>query len=156
MLPPGSKRLEEARETRRKQIVQGDLPALLRPYEGPTERAIIRRITVLREQFTERERTSEVSSRAEYRMKLALGERVSDFAEQQVAPIIAKGKTSAGTTFLIRARMGKASPGSCKHKVNVEIRDRNGSGNGGSLCLREDARPDPPETVRDLCRRSNS
>ncbi len=143
VLPPGSKHLEEAREARRKQAVQGDLQALLRPYEGPAERAIVRRIKVLSERFRERERTDESRSRAEYRMELALGERVSGFAEQRAAPLIARGKTSAGTTFLIRARVGKTSSGSCKHEVDVEIREGNGSGSGGSLCLSEGARPHP-------------
>jgi hypothetical protein len=89
VLPPGSRRLEEAREARGKQIVQGNLQALLRPYEGPVERVIARRTTALREQFRKRERTDESEPRAELRMELALGERVSNFAEQRVAPVIA-------------------------------------------------------------------
>jgi hypothetical protein len=143
VLPPGSKHLEEAREARRKQTVQGDLQALLRPYEGPAERAIVRRIKVLSERFRERERTDESQSRAEYRMELALGERVSSFAEQRVAPIIAKGKTSAGTTFLIRAHVGKSLEGAGKHEVNVEIRERDGSGSSDGLCLSAGGRPHP-------------
>jgi hypothetical protein len=142
-LPAASKRLEEAREARHKQTVQGDLKALLRPYEGPAERAIVRRIKVLSERFQERERTNESQSRAEYRMELALGERVSGFAEQRFAPVIAKGKTSAGTTFTIRALVGKTSSGSCKHEVDVEISQRDGSGSGGTLCLNTGARPHP-------------
>lgn len=143
VLPPASKRLQEAREARSKQIVQGNLRSLLRPYEGPAEKAIVRHTTALRERFRERERMNESEPRAELDMELALGERVSRFAEQRVAPVIAKGHTSAGGTFVIRRRIGKSSRGSCKHEVDVEINERDGSGSGSNACLGEDARSRP-------------
>ncbi len=156
LLPSGSRRLKEAREARNKQAVQGNLETLLRPYEGQAERAIVRRITVLKEHLREEERTDEGFSSAEYHMELALGEKLSRFSEREVAPVIGKGRTSAGTTFVIRASVGKSSPrSSCRHEVEIEVHEGNGGSSGG-VCLSEGAHshpssscsgPGPVETV---------
>jgi len=134
LLPPGSRNFEEAGKARDKQVVRGNLGVLLRPYEGKAEQAIIRRSESLKERLREQERTDEGFSRADYRMQLALGEKVSRFTEQQVAPVIGKGSTSAGTTFVIRASVGKSSQRSCMHEVDVEVHEGK-SGSGGGICL---------------------
>jgi hypothetical protein len=142
LLPPGSRHLEEAREARNEQAVQGNLEVLLRQSEGPAERAILRRITAVEEELREEERTDEWFSRAEYQMELSLGEKVSQFAEQKIAPVIGKGRTPAGSTFVIRASVGKRSPRSCRHKVEIEVHEGNG-GSGGGVCLSEGAHSHP-------------
>jgi hypothetical protein len=95
VLPPGSKRLEESREARSTQTPKGDLGALLGPYEGPAARAILRRIRVVNKTLTEKELAGEGFSRAQADMELALGEKLSRSAEQKLAPVIGKGRTSA-------------------------------------------------------------
>ena len=142
LLPPGTKSLKESEEARSKQAVQGNLEVLLRSYEGQAERAIVRRITALKEQLREDRRTDERVSSADYHMRLALGEKVSRFAAQQVAPVIAKGRTSAGTTFVIRASVGQGSRRSCRRDVEIEVHERNG-GSGGGVCLSEAAHAQP-------------
>jgi hypothetical protein len=142
VLPSGVKRLQEAREARGKQAVQGDLAALLAPYEDSAARASVRRISALKERLREQERDDEASLRAEYRMELALGEKVSRSAEQRFAPVIAKGRTSAGTTFVIRRAVGKSFSRSCRHEVDIEVREGSGDTDGG-LCLGDRARSRP-------------
>lgn len=142
VLPAGIKRLEEAREARDKQAVQGDLGALLRPYESSADRVTIRRITALGRKLSEAERNDNASLRAHYRMELALGEKPSRFAEQQAAPVIGKGRTSAGTTFVIRRSVGTGFSRSCRHEVEVEVREGNG-GESGGVCLNEGNRSQP-------------
>lgn len=142
LLPPGSKSLKESTEARSKQAVQGNLEVLLRSYEGEAERETIRRIDALKERLREEDRTDEGFSSAEDHMELALGEKLSRFVKQDVAPVIGKGRTSAGTTFVIRASVGKSSPRSCRHEVQIEVHEGNG-GSGGGVCLSEGARSHP-------------
>jgi len=140
-LPPGSKSLEEAEEARSKQAVQGNLETLLGKYENSADRAIARRTTALRERLVERELDDEASLSAWYHLELALGEKLPPFAEQHLAPVIAKGRTNAGTTFVIRASVHKGSP-ACRHEVDVEVRERLG-GSGSGVCLSEHVRTHP-------------
>lgn len=143
LLPPGSKRLQETEEAHSKQAVPGGLAVLLRPYEGPAERAIVRRVAALRErQLGEEKRTGERVLSAEYHMKLAFGEKVSRFEEQRFAPAIGKGRTSAGTTFVIRRSVGNSPRDSCRHEVEVEVHEGNG-GESGGVCLSEGAHSHP-------------
>jgi hypothetical protein len=142
LLPPGSKSLKESTEARNKQAVIGNLELLLRSYEGQAERAISRHIDALKERLRGKERTDEGFSSAEYHLELALGEKLSRFAKQQFAPVIGKGRTSAGTTFVIRASAGKSSPRSCRHEVEIELHEGNSGGSGG-VCLSEGARSRP-------------
>ena len=142
VLPPGIKRLEEASEARNQQAAQSNIGALLRPYEDPADRVTIRRIAVLDKKLTDEERNDNVSLRAEYRMGLALGEKRSRFIEQRLAPVIGKGRISAGMTFVIRPDINKNSHGSCRHEVEVEVREGN-SGESGDICLSEGARSQP-------------
>jgi hypothetical protein len=94
------------------------------------------------EQLKEKERTDEKVSRAEYHMELALGEKLSQFTEKEIAPVIAKGRTSAGTTFVIRASVGNGPRRSCQHEVEIELHEGNGWSDGG-VCLSEGARSQP-------------
>jgi hypothetical protein len=143
LLPPASKSLEEATEARDKQAVQGNLEVLLRPYEGQAERALIRRVGGLQAKLRDEERTDEGLSSAAYHMGLALGETPSRFAEQKFAPVIGKGRTSAGTTFVVRRSVGGSLfRSSCRHEVQVEVHEGN-SGSGSGVCLSDGARPHP-------------
>jgi len=136
VLPPGSKSLNESTEARDKRAVRGNLEVLLRPYEGQASRAIVQRIAALKETGREEERSDEAFSRAESHMEVAFGQKLSRFAEQQRARVIGKGRTSAGTTFVIRANAGNGSRGSCAHEVDIDVHERNG-GSGGGVCLSE-------------------
>lgn len=138
VLPPASKSLAESREARNKQVVEGNLKVLLRPYEGPAQRAIIRRTDALKEKLTDQERMEDGTSNAEYRVETALGEKLPRYAEEQLAPVIAKGRTAAGTTFVIRRSVDRPRSGECKHEVQVESQEGNRSESGG-VCLREGA-----------------
>jgi hypothetical protein len=142
VLPPGSKRLEESMEARSKQSPQGNLGVLLRSYEGLAGRAIIRRVDALEERFREKERADEGFSSAEDHMELALGEKLSRFAEQQLAAVIGKGRTSAGTMFVVRQSVRGSLSRSCRHEVEVEVREGSGS-SSGSVCLSEGSRSRP-------------
>lgn len=135
VLPHGSRAFKQAEEARDKQIVVGDLEVLLRPYETRASRSLARRITTLKEQVRERERNSETGSEAVYRMRLALGEKVSRYVKQEHAPVIAKGRTGVGSTFVVRRSVGKRS-GGCRHEVEVEIHERR-SGSSSGLCISE-------------------
>jgi hypothetical protein len=138
VLPPASKSLRESREAWNKQVVQGNLEVLLRPYEGPAQRATIRRTEALEERLREHERTDERFERAEAHMETTLGEKLSRRAERQSAPVIARGRTSAGTTFVVRRSVGRSFSGSCTHEVEVEVHEGNG-GQSGGICLSEGA-----------------
>lgn len=142
VLPPGSKRLAEAREARSKQAAQGDLEVLLRPYEDPAARAVARRVSVLKERLREEERADERLVRATRSMELALGERLSGFVRQQSAPVIGSGRTRAGTTFVIRRGTHGNSSSSCRHEVDVEVREHSGATSGG-ICLSQGAHTHP-------------
>ncbi len=142
MLPSGIKRMEETSEARNQQAAQGNLGALLRPYEDPSDHVTIRRIEVLDKKLTDEERNDNVSFRAEYRMGLALGEQRSRFIEQRLAPVIGKRQLSAGMTLVIRPDINKNSHGSCRHEVEVEFREGN-SGESDDICLSEGARSQP-------------
>jgi hypothetical protein len=142
VLPPEAKSLQETEDAPSRNVVSGNLQVLLMPYEDAASRAILRRVEALRKQLKEARRADEAGARAIYNMDRALGERVSRFAEQQLAPVIGKGKTAAGTTFVIRAAVGKNPSGACAHSVDVEIRERSG-GSGGGLCLGKGASSRP-------------
>jgi hypothetical protein len=142
LLPPGSKSLKESTEVRSKQAVQGDLGVLLRSYEGQAERAIIRRIDALKEKLREDDRTDEGFTKAADHMELALGEKLSRSVKRDIAPVIGKGRTSAGTTFVIRASVGKGSQRSCMHEVDIDVHEGN-SGSGSGVCLNQGARSQP-------------
>jgi hypothetical protein len=142
LLPPGSKSLKETTEARDKQAAQGNLQALLAPYEGQAERTIIQRIDALKDKLREKELNNERFSDAEDRMQLALGEKLSRFAQQQLVPAISKGRTAAGTTFVIRQSVGRRPSRSCRHEVEVELREGKG-GSSGNVCISEGARARP-------------
>ncbi len=141
-LPPGSRGLEEAEEARSKQAVKGDLEVLLQQHEDRAGRALARRITALRELLAGRQRADEVGLGAWYHLQLALGEKPPRFAEQQLAPVIARGRTYAGTTFVIRTGVRYGLRSSCAHEVDVEFRERRGGSSSG-VCLSERARVHP-------------
>lgn len=142
VLPLGSRLLDEAREAREKQAVYGNLEELLRPYEDRASRAIVGRIKTLTEASNEKLRTEESTWNTEYRLDLALGEKVSRSARQRHAPVIAKGHRHAGTTFVLRARTPGISEGFCRHEIEVEVSEHDSSSSEG-LCLDKRAHPKP-------------
>ncbi|HSZ13248.1 MAG TPA: hypothetical protein VK790_04355 [Solirubrobacteraceae bacterium] len=143
ILPPGSKSLKESTEAHNKQAVKGNLEMLLRSSEDQADRMIIRRTDALKEKLKEDERTDEVLFRAQSHMELALGEKLSRFVKQRLAPAISKGRTSAGTTFVIRPSLDKrSSHSSCRHEVELELHEGN-SGSSGGVCLSERAHSQP-------------
>lgn len=134
VLPLASMRWGAAMEAREKQVPRGSLVALLLPYEGPAEQEIVRRIDRLRARFVNQAIADEGFTKAQERMESALGERVSRYARQRVAPVIGRGRTSIGGTFVIRRSVGGRSD-SCSHQVEVEV-DGGDGGESGDLCLR--------------------
>jgi hypothetical protein len=142
LLPPRSKSLEEARKIRDKQVLQGNLEVLLRPYEGRAARTIARRVAASKERLKDEELTDEGFSRAELHMELALGETLPRYAMQQLAAIIGKGRTAAGTTFVIRAGVDRPTRSPCKHEVEIEVHEGN-AGNSSGICLGGGVRSQP-------------
>ena len=155
-LPPGGKSLKEATEPRNTQPVQGNLEELLRPYEDPAARAIVQRTTALRERLREQERTNEAFSRAEFHMELALGEKPSRFAAQQLAPVIGKGRTAAGTTFVIRPSVAqRVSEAPVGTKCKSQFRKATAGTASASVSAKVPART-PPACARGPWRPSSS
>jgi hypothetical protein len=143
VLPPGAKRLQETEEAP-SHFGEENLRTLLAPYEDAASRALLRRVEGVRKQLMQAVRADAVAATALVKMDLALGEKVSRSTEQQLAPVIARGKTAAGSTFVIRAAVPETPQHGCAHSVNIEINERESNGgSSGELCLGKSARSRP-------------
>lgn len=147
VLPLGSRLLKEAREARDRQAVDGNLEKLLRPYEDHTSRVILKRIKTLTGDLRETLRNLESSLNTEYHLDLALGEKAFPLTRRRHVPVIAKGRTHAGTTFVIRPGAHERPEDSCKYEVQVEVDQPEGSNlssiNDSGLCLGKLSHPNP-------------
>jgi hypothetical protein len=136
-LSPASREFEATQEARSKRIVPGgSLKSLLKPFEGPRERALIRQIHALRPKLAH---ALVGFSQAIARLKRALGVPEDPFEERAREPVLGRGVTHAGTTFTVRPEpTGGPFGHSCRHPVGYEFEERtknSSSGSGSSVCL---------------------
>jgi hypothetical protein len=139
ILAPGTKALEAQEEA-----VIVELPgavsidALLRPYEGPSERAIIRRTRALKK--TQIIASEDSSPERKLRSMLGLpgaDEQGADETPRQVR--LGSGKTSVGSTFTVTATVRKHGGIGCGPEISISSESSNevslGSSIGQSTCV---------------------
>ncbi len=138
-LSSASRAFEAAQNTRSEGATQrGSIRPLLKPFEGPSERALIRGtdalVPKLLHAFT-------ALSRAATRLNRTLGVPRDRDEERESGPVLGRGTTHAGTTFTVRPETSRESFGhSCQHPVAYEFEERSkgsviSSSSGSSVCL---------------------
>ena len=142
-LPADSRSFQAHEEERHQRGASGpSVSELLRRFEGPHERAILRRTAALqlRSLLPARARRSPAPG-----LLHALGERESYFEEREHRPLLGRGTTAAGTRFAVYAETTRErliGP-RCAHSVSIEFErtrvTREGSvstgGSGSSECI---------------------
>lgn len=110
---------------------EGSLHPLLKPYEGPRERALIRRTRALALRFA----TALAGiSHAFASLQRALGVPENPFEEREHEPVLGRGTTQAGSTFVVRRETPRGSlDRSCRHSVSVELEE--GSKTSGAFSV---------------------
>ncbi len=114
---------------------------LLRRFENAADRRLISRTEPLRAKLVE-----SLSSLPKVfaGLRRALGVAEGQFEKREREPVLARGKTSAGTTFLVRRDASPESFGAtCAHSVTVELKEApsnprrpsTGGSSSGSECL---------------------
>lgn len=136
-LSPASREFEASQKVRSEAVGQrGSLKSLLKPFEGPRERALIRQIHALRPKLS---KTLAGLSQVIARLRRALGVPQSPFEERKQEPVLGRGVTRAGTTFTVRPERTRGPFGhACRHPVSYEFEERTksgSSGSGSSICL---------------------
>jgi hypothetical protein len=108
----------------------GSLAHLLKPYEGSTERALIRRTHGL---STKLSAILAGTLRGFSHLQRALGIPESPFEKSGREPVLGRGKTEAGDGFVVRRETSGEEPGPpCKHAVSIELQERSKGSQGQS------------------------
>jgi hypothetical protein len=115
------------------------LDSLLSPYEGPTERRLIRRTQTLAKMLST---TLAGDLRGFSHLQRALGVPESPFETIKQEPVLGRGTTEAGGSFVVRRETAGEQFGShCKHALAIEITERSkgsqdfSEGSSTSVCL---------------------
>jgi hypothetical protein len=140
VLSPASHEFEATQRARSEAArPAGSLSLLLKPYEGARARALIRSTQVLR---TKIGKTLAGTLRGFPRLQRALGIPQSPFEKREHEPMLGRGTTRAGATFVVRREVPRQQVGpSCKHSVSVELKEAPKGSHGSSdsssssLCL---------------------
>jgi hypothetical protein len=149
VLSPASKAFAAAVQDGEKGRPEGTENELLKPYEGPAERAIIKRTDAL-----ERDPIVGLAKgRAPYeRLERELGVPEEGFQRLANEPILARGKTHAGATFILRRETAGLLGNGCRaHAIEVDVQEPSKSdpgsvsGGGQSLCLHGHSHGQPSE-----------
>jgi hypothetical protein len=137
----GTKEYEAQQEARVPQAYpRGSIDSLLKRFEGPAERALIRRDRAI----ARRELAALVSPllAATDKLRAKLGLKGSLFAVHTHGTIVGHGSTRAGERFVVRVRKEDAHGSPCRHEVSVEYRSQSHSSSrifanesGSSDCL---------------------
>jgi hypothetical protein len=100
----------------------GSLDSLLKPYEGPIERRLLQRTQTL----ATRLRTTLTGPLRELsRLQRALGVPEGPFEESKREPVLGRGATEAGGSFVVRRETAQEQfVSQCKHAVSIEITER--------------------------------
>jgi hypothetical protein len=139
-LSPASRAFEAAQKVRSEVIMPtGSLPSLLKPYEGPRELALIRQARTLQPKLS---KAFDGVSRAFSHLRRALGVPRDEEEEREQGPVLGRGKTHAGSTFIVRPETSRGQFGhSCHHPVSYDFKERAKKGSelssssGSSVCL---------------------
>ena len=131
LLSPASRAFASARNARSAARPGGSIASLLAPYEDSRERALIRRTRVLQTKLAGalKRLSGEYSS-----LLRALGVPESPFEDTRNEPVLGRGTTRAGTTFVVRREAPSEASSSCRRSVSVEFIERHG-GSSSSVCL---------------------
>jgi hypothetical protein len=140
VLSPASRAFEATQNALAKAVrPRGSINSLLKPYERSPERALIRQARALRPKIVKALRGA---LRGSAGLRRALGVPEEPFEERKQEPVLGRGTTHAGTTFIVRRETpGGRFGSSCHRSVSVELTERpEGSGgssgsSSGSVCL---------------------
>ncbi len=142
ILSPASRAFQSTRGAREEQVnSQSSLDALLKPFEGAAELAILRRTSAVHKRLAS---MPVQSFRVFQRLAHALGVPENPSQERRRAPTLGHGTTNAGETFTIHHETAKGSLApSCRHAVSVELTEETpkggaiveGSSESGPVCL---------------------
>jgi hypothetical protein len=130
-----SREFEAAQKSRSEGIrPRGSIKALLKPYEGPSERALIRRTEALHPKLTD---AFTVFARVVMRLDRTLGLPRDEQEEREREPVLGRGTTHAGTTFIVHSETsGDHLRASCHHPVAYDFEERSKkSSSGSAVCL---------------------
>ncbi len=148
ILSAASREFEATQLALTKRSPEGSLTSLLKPSEGAPERALIRQTKALQAKLSTALGT--LSSESS-RLQRALGIPQRGFEAREQEPVLGRGTTSAGSTFVVR-REKHRGPGqsACPRSVSVELEERSRSSTGdfsegseSSLCLSRRAGDQP-------------
>ena len=128
---------QKARTETTKAIASVD--SLLKPYEGPTERRLIRRTQTLAKRLST---TIAGDFLGFSHLQRVLGVPESPFEESAQEPVLGRGATEAGGSFVVRTERSRGQFESrCKHAVSIDITERSkgsqdfAESSGTSVCL---------------------
>jgi hypothetical protein len=139
-LSPASLQFEAAQQARNKVLgPRGSIAALLKAYEGPPERALIREADALRPKIL---KALDDALHASESLRRQLGLPEGHAEESEKEPVLGHGKTRAGTTFIVREEAPRPQrDSSCDHSVSIEIEEQRkghegfSSSSGSSTCM---------------------
>jgi hypothetical protein len=145
VLSPASRAFEAAEAARLESVTSlasslSLLRSLLKPYEGPAERALARRANALRVRYAEE---AARALKLDSRLQRALGVPENPLEAREHEPVLGRANTPAGARFIVRAEHTSNSGTSCRGSVWIEsiAPAKKGSGSflqetsGESLCL---------------------
>jgi hypothetical protein len=131
LLSPASRAFASAQHAGSAARPEGSIASLLAPYEDSRERALIRRTRALQTKLAGalKRLAGGYSS-----LLRALGVPESPFEDTRKEPVLGRGTTRAGTTFVVRRQAPSEASSSCRRSVSVEFTERHG-GSSSSVCL---------------------
>jgi hypothetical protein len=139
-LSSASLQFEAAQRARNKVFgPRGSIDSLLKAYEGPPERALIRETQTLRPKIL---KALDDALHAAESLRRQLGLPEGNAEESEKEPVLGHGKTRAGTTFIVREEAPRPQrDSSCEHSVSIEIEEQRkghegfSSSSGSSTCM---------------------
>jgi hypothetical protein len=128
-LSPASRSFQSTLTARAEHVApEGSLSALLKPYEGGAERALLRHTDALGKKLVRAE-LGELKSTIPL-LQRALGVPASPAEEPQSAPVLGRGVTRSGARFVVRPETGEGPhDASCRHPLTVEMHRKSPKGN---------------------------
>ena len=138
-LSAASRAFEAAQTARATAASKGSIQVLLKPYEQAPEQALIKKTETLQRQLA----GPLAGALSAYpRLQRTLGVPGAPLAERKREPVLGRGSTRAGSTFVVRPEKATRFNTSCRHSVSIELEERakdsTGSpseSSGTSLCL---------------------
>jgi hypothetical protein len=148
VLSAASREFEATQQASAKAAPAGSINALLKPSEGTSAKALIRRGKTLQAKLT---RALASVSRVSSSLERALGVQEAESEAREQEPVLGRGTTRAGSVFVVRREKAAEQPrSSCQRSVSVELEEGGKTATGhflhgseSSVCLsgRDDHRP---------------